>query len=101
MKRSADSIGIGVVGCGYWGPKHIRNFAELPYSHVAAICDRDEARLLNASSTLPDVRATRSFDDLLDADGVDAVVVATPVSTHFQLAAQALMAGKHVLVEKP
>jgi len=90
---------IGVVGLGYWGPNLARNFAEL--GRLGWLCDRDEALLGSVAGRYPGTRATTSFDELLAADDVEAVVIATPVPTHHELAKQALLAGKHVLVEKP
>ena len=89
---------IGVVGLNYWGPNLARNFAELGV--LSGICDLDEERLAKAKARHPSAVATTSYEELL-ASGVAAVVIATPVPTHHQLARQALEAGKHVLVEKP
>jgi predicted dehydrogenase len=90
---------IGVVGLNYWGPNLARNFAEL--ADLAWLCDLDEERLAALGSRYPAARTTTSFEDVLADDTVDAVVVATPVPTHYALAKQALEAGKHVFVEKP
>ena len=95
------SIGIGVIGIGYWGPKHVRNFRELPDTRVVMIADVDEQRLAAIRAQYPGVRTTTAYQELLASTEVDAVVVATPVSTHAALAREALLAGKHVLVEKP
>ncbi len=94
-------IGIGVVGCGYWGPNHIRNFDELPGSRVQMVVDLDEGRLAAVRALRPSLRTSRDFADLLRDDSIAAVVIATPPSTHANLAHDALLAGKHVLVEKP
>lgn len=93
-------INVGVVGCGYWGRKHVRVFSELPDSRVAAVCDMDKALAREASKPYHPALVTNDFEKLLDSD-VDAVVVATPPQSHYRLALQALMEGKHVLVEKP
>ncbi|HEY6017714.1 MAG TPA: Gfo/Idh/MocA family oxidoreductase [Gaiellaceae bacterium] len=90
---------IGVVGLGYWGPNLARNFSEL--GELGALCDIDEEHRATFASRYPGVQVTDSFETLLAADGVDAVVISTPVPTHYELAKQALEAGKHVLVEKP
>ncbi len=90
---------VGVVGLNYWGPNLVRNFDEL--GELTWLCDLDEERLAELSARYPKARATTSFDDLLADDGLDAIVVATPVPTHYALAKQALEAGKHVFVEKP
>jgi predicted dehydrogenase len=94
-------IGIGVVGCGYWGPNLVRNFMEQPGARVVTVCDQRTERLEQITRRYPTVGVTTSFDDLLNSAEVDAIAIATPTSTHFPLARQALIAGKHVLVEKP
>lgn len=94
-------IRIGVIGYGYWGPKLTRNFIEAPGATVAAVCDRNAGRLAAARERYPAVDVMTDGAELIGRSDVDAVVIATPVSTHFELARQALRAGKHVLVEKP
>jgi predicted dehydrogenase len=94
-------VGVAVVGCGYWGPNLIRNFTVCPASTVVAVCDPQEATLEKAAALCPAARRTGEFATLLDDPAVEAVAVATPVATHAPLAAAALRAGKHVLVEKP
>jgi predicted dehydrogenase len=94
-------IGIGVIGAGYWGPKHIRNFNELPGTRVTMVSDLDTGRLGAVQALYPGIRTTTDYRQLLSSPDVDAVVVVTPVSTHMRLAGEALQAGKHVLVEKP
>ena len=103
MKTGEDQtlIKVGVVGAGYWGPKHVRNFSELPGVHVAMVADLSEARLTAIRAQYPATRTTTDFQELLESPSIDAVVIATPVSTHAQLAGEALRAGKHTLVEKP
>lgn len=91
---------IGVVGCGYWGPKLARNFHELPDADLEWICDFRQERLDHLGSLYPGVRATRDYADLLASD-LDAIAIATHVSSHHGLALDALRAGKNVLVEKP
>jgi predicted dehydrogenase len=95
-----DKLRIGVIGAGYWGPNLIRNFNTCPLTEVAAVCDSNPARLEAIGRTNRDMKLVGSVDELL-ALGVDAVAIATPVSTHFPLASRCLEAGKHVLVEKP
>ena len=90
---------IGVVGLNYWGPNLVRNFDEL--AELAWICDLDPKHLQATAARYPNAKATESYDDLLSDEALDAVVIATPVPTHFELAKQALEAGKHVFVEKP
>lgn len=94
-------IGIGVVGYGYWGPNLVRNFMAAAGSRVVAVCDARPERLATVSNQYPHVGVTKSFADLLANPAVDAVAIATPVHTHFELAMRALQAGKHVMVEKP
>jgi len=93
-------VKVGVIGLGYWGPKLARNIHELPEAELAWVCDFSADRLAHVVSLYPGVRATGDYRELLASD-VDAVVIATPVSTHHALAMEAVRAGKHVLVEKP
>ncbi len=97
---SQRELKVGIVGYGYWGPKLARNFQELPDVTFAMLADLNVNRLTECQTTYPDVETTQNYHDLLKSD-VDAVVVATPVYTHYQLVRKALLAGKHVLVEKP
>ena len=89
------------MGLGYWGPNLARNLDELDGAELAWICDRDEARLERFGSRFPDARKTTRYEDLLEDETLDALAIATPVVTHFELAREALLAGKHVFVEKP
>ena len=91
---------IGVIGAGYWGPNLIRNFYEMPEADLKIVCDLRQERLDHIISRYPNIYTSTDFQDLLDSD-VEAVVIATPVSTHYHLAMKCLHAGKHVLVEKP
>jgi predicted dehydrogenase len=90
---------IGVVGLNYWGPNLVRNFDDI--ADLTWLCDLDEGQLQTIGARYPDARTTTSFDELLADDTLDAIVIATPVPTHYVLAKQALEAGKHVFVEKP
>ncbi len=94
-------IRIGVIGYGYWGPNLVRNFAETRGVELRSVSDLRAERLALARARHPQVRALTSAAELIDDPGIDAVVIATPVSSHFSLALRALEAGKHVLVEKP
>lgn len=94
-------IGIGIVGYGYWGPNLVRNFAQLPDTRVISVCDLHPERLAQVQIQYPSITTTSSYRALLDNPAIDAIAVATPVSSHYELALQALRAGKHVLVEKP
>jgi predicted dehydrogenase len=98
---SNAAIGIGVIGYGYWGPNLVRNFATGESSRVIGVADLSAANLAKCRRLHPDVVATHDVRDLLQDSRVDAIVVATPVHTHYELALAALRAGKHVLVEKP
>jgi predicted dehydrogenase len=90
---------IGVVGLNYWGPNLVRNFDGL--AELAWLCDLDDAHLAPLAERYPHARATTALADMLADESLDAVVIATPVPTHYALAKQALEAGKHVFVEKP
>ncbi len=96
-----DSVGIAVVGLGYWGPNLLRNAWEIDGARVVYACDRDASALEPVAHRYPSIELTDSFERVLADDAVDAVMIATPVSTHYRLAHQALSAGKHVFVEKP
>jgi predicted dehydrogenase len=94
-------IGIAVVGYGYWGPNLVRNFWETPGVRLVSVCDLRTERLAGVQHRFPAVEITGSYADVLKDPRVDAVAIATPVSSHFELALLALRAGKHVFVEKP
>ncbi|MDQ1589662.1 MAG: hypothetical protein QOG71_289 [Pyrinomonadaceae bacterium] len=94
-------ITIGVIGCGYWGPNLIRNFAENERAQLRWICDTDEKRLNAIGRRYPATRTAADYRQLLADPELAAVVIATPVATHYKFAKDALMAGKHVLIEKP
>ncbi len=92
---------IGVIGCGYWGPNLLRNFAENEAAQLRWMCDVDERRLDTLGRRYPATATTPDYKKLLADTELDAVVIATPVGTHFNFAKDALEAGKHVLIEKP
>jgi predicted dehydrogenase len=94
-------IRVGVIGCGYWGPNLLRNFAEAPGCQLAAASDRIAARLDPVKRRYPGIAVSVDPAALIEDPAIDAVAIATPVSTHYELALRALRAGKHVLVEKP
>ena len=96
-----NQLSVGVVGCGYWGPNLIRNFFENDRVELRYVCDLIPDKLAKIARRYPTVKATVNYQDLLGDSTLDAIVVATPVRTHFRLAQQALSANKHVLVEKP
>ncbi len=92
---------VGVVGCGYWGPNLIRNFMNLKGAEVKVCADISERRLQHMKGLYPSISVTVDYMDILNDKDVDAVVVSTPVSSHFEIAQKAIEAGKHVFVEKP
>jgi predicted dehydrogenase len=94
-------IHIGVIGYGYWGPNLVRNFLECGAAEVKAVSDLRPDRLKQVTGRYPAVKTTADHRELLADPGIDAIAIATPVSSHYELALQALQAGKHVLVEKP
>lgn len=94
-------IRIGVIGYGYWGPNLVRNFAELKECELVGVADLDKQRLSLAKRRYPFVTVHQDYRDLLDDSTIDAVAIATPISSHYEIASRALRAGKHVLVEKP
>jgi predicted dehydrogenase len=97
---SAD-VRLAVVGLGYWGPNLLRAAWDVESVDVTMACDRDMNALARQARRYQSIRLTTSFDDVLAAPDVDAVVIATPIHTHHALAREALIAGKHVMVEKP
>ncbi len=97
--EALSPLRVGQAGLGYWGPNLARNFGEL--ADLRWLCDLSPELLAEASARHPQARTTTDFEDLLADPELDAVVIATPVVTHFELARQALSAGKHVFVEKP
>ncbi|MHB1536940.1 MAG: Gfo/Idh/MocA family protein [Solirubrobacteraceae bacterium] len=101
MSAAAQSVRIGVVGLGYWGPNLARNFAALGGCELAWCCDADEQRRGRVQAVYPGARCTDRIEDLLEDARLHAVVLATPVPTHARLAELVLAAGKHCFVEKP
>src|SRR5688500_16380023 len=94
------ALGIAVVGFGYWGPNIVRNVIECPDLQLRGVCELDPGRALEVERRHPSV-PLRDFDDVLMDPRIDAIAIATPPRTHFALARRALLAGKHVMVEKP
>jgi predicted dehydrogenase len=92
---------LAVVGLGYWGPNLVRVLEELPDVRTVVACDRRPELLVKLASRYPTVRLTTNFEDVLRDESIDAVAIATPISTHHAIAMRALEAGKHVFVEKP
>ncbi|MFZ0469066.1 MAG: Gfo/Idh/MocA family oxidoreductase [Thiogranum sp.] len=94
-------VRVGVIGCGYWGPKLIRNFTRSSGCEVTAVADCSPEQLARIGEAYPHIPGTTDYKALLADPDIEAVAVATPVATHFAIARDALRAGKHVLVEKP
>jgi predicted dehydrogenase len=101
MTDTKEKLQVAVVGCGYWGPNLIRNIAAFPNVTLRALCDLDAERLDRMSRQYNPTYQTQNFEEILQDDQIEAVVIATSASTHFKLTEMALQAGKHVLVEKP
>src|SRR5438094_1180572 len=99
-KVNMADLRFGVIGWGYWGPKVARILASLPHAMVSMIADTDVTRLASSTANFSSVQTTTQAEDVFSSD-VDGVVIATPVRTHYHLAKEALLHGKHVLVEKP
>lgn len=99
--QSKAHLGIAVVGCGYWGMNYVRIFNELLDSRVVAVCDQRADRLQEVGRRFPGVYLTSDIGDLTSREGVDAVVVCTEATSHYEVTRRLLAAGKHVLVEKP
>jgi predicted dehydrogenase len=97
----SEKLGIAVVGYGYWGPNLVRNFSEAEGALMTVCCDQSPQRLARAKARFPMLEVTSRFDDVLANRAIDVIAIATPVHTHYELARRAILAGKHVLVEKP
>lgn len=94
-------IGIGVIGYGYWGPNLLRNFAESAGARVVSVSDSRTDRMALAAKRYPALKTCANYDELLKDSQIDAVIIATPVATHYEIAKKALENGKHVLITKP
>jgi len=95
------TVRLALVGLGYWGPNLARNLAAVEGAELATLCDADGQRLARIGRRFPSARLVERFEDLIADEEIDGIVLATPVSTHYELCLAALEAGKHVLVEKP
>jgi predicted dehydrogenase len=95
-----EPVRVGVIGHGYWGPNLVRNFADHPGSEVVQVADLRSERLTPINRRYPGVVTTTDYRDLLKDPSIEAIIISTPISTHFDLALESLRAGKHVLVEK-
>jgi predicted dehydrogenase len=96
-----EQLTVGVVGLGYWGPNLARNFAAIAGCRVSWLCDASEPALARLAQSFPDARTTGAIEELLEDPALDAIVLATPVPTHAELAVRVATAGKHCFVEKP
>jgi len=94
-------INVGIIGCGHWGPNHIRIFSQLPNSESSMCADLDENRLEQIKQLFPSIITTKDYNDILKNPDVAAVIVSAPTNTHYELTKKALQSGKHVLCEKP
>jgi predicted dehydrogenase len=101
MRTRSRPIRVAVVGAGHWGPHLIRNFEVNPESRLVAVCDASAERIQALAPSFPGVRMERRVELIFEDPEIDAVVIATPASTHYTFTKRALLAGKHVLVEKP
>src|SRR5688572_9207999 len=95
------TINVGVIGYGYWGPNIVRNFFSAANCTVKTVADGRPERLAVLAKIFPTINGVAKAEDIINDTSIDAVVIATPVFTHFALAKKALENGKHVLIEKP
>jgi predicted dehydrogenase len=96
-----NKVNVAIIGAGYWGPNLIRNFNSLPDAHIAWVCDLKPGRQQYIAEKFPGLPITGDYETVLNDPAVEAIVIATPVFTHYNLAMAALRAGKHILIEKP
>ena len=101
VSKSQETVRVGVIGYGYWGPNIVRNLNALDRCELVSVCDRSAKALTRAQKTYPALQLTTDVADVLRAPDIDAVAIVTPVWSHFELAKAALENGKHVFVEKP
>jgi predicted dehydrogenase len=99
VESAREKTKVGVIGCGHWGPNHVRVFSQMKEACVVAVADRDSDRLATVCDLFPQVRGYLNYQEIFPE--VDAVIVATPTKTHFAVVLDSLTAGKHVLCEKP
>lgn len=100
-KNGKKPLKIAIIGYGYWGPNLVRVFSENSRAQVVWCCDKKSDRLKDVSKKYPSIKTTKNFDDIIGDKSVDAVIIATPLTSHYLLAKKALLANKHVWVEKP
>ena len=94
-------VNIGIIGCGHWGPNHVRIFSSLPDSNAMMCSDIDELRLKTMKELFDGIEVSKDYKDILNNKDIDAVCIAAPTNLHFTITKEALDAGKHVLCEKP
>lgn len=97
----SNEIKIGIIGAGHWGPNHIRTFSSMPNVKISMVADLETERLNNVSKLYPNIKLVKDYQEILVDKSIDAVIIATPTKTHHEITKNALLAGKHVLVEKP
>jgi len=95
------TVNVAVVGFGYWGPNLVRNFRSIPEAHLKCVCDLSEKRLKQLHTLYPEVKGETDFAQIVADKTIDAVVIATSARTHFPMAKACILAGKHVMIEKP
>ena len=98
---STDQVRVAILGCGYWGINYVRLFSELPSACVVVVCDSRAERLQEVRRRFPGVAVTDSIDSALEMGGVEAAVICTEPTAHYDVARRCLEAGKHILIEKP
>jgi predicted dehydrogenase len=101
LAANRSQLGVAIIGCGYWGMNYVRIFNELLDSQVCAVCDQKAERLRDVVRRFPQVYFTNDVEDIATNHGVEAVVICTEATSHFDITRRLLLAGKHVLVEKP
>ena len=94
-------INISIIGCGYWGPNLVRNFNQIENCNIKIICDLNDEKLQKMKKNYSFVKTTKDYREIFDDKEIHAIAIATHPSTHFKIAKEALIAGKHVFVEKP
>ncbi len=96
-----EKIRIGIIGCGHWGPNFVRNFTQLSKAKVCVVCDINLQKLGHIRKLYPSISTSAHYESMLNNHNIDAVIIATPASTHYNLTKDSLLKDKHVLVEKP
>src|SRR5258708_25371722 len=96
-----SQVSVGVVGCGYWGPNLIRNFRQLPDCNLKLMCDTSESRLAHLKSLYPEVEGHKDYGHLLNGAALDAVLIATPVRSHYAIAKASSLSCKHAFLDNP